>query len=79
MIEKYMKYKDMDPTTALAQQTREFAEGLYKEYKHQRELQEMEERIFQRLMKKFVVEVKNEASPAIKEIKEEIDKLFVSK
>lgn len=38
MIEKYMKYKDMDPTTALAQQTREFAEGLYKEYKHQREL-----------------------------------------
>lgn len=39
----------------------------------------MEERIFQRLMKKFVVEVKNEASPAIKEIKEEIDKLFVSK
>lgn len=38
MIEKYMKYKDMDPTMALAQQTREFAEGLYKEYKHQREL-----------------------------------------
>ena len=42
-------------------------------------LQEMEERIFQRLMKQFTVEVRNEASPAIKEIKEEIDKLFVSK
>ena len=39
----------------------------------------MEERIFQRLMKQFTVEVRTEASPAIKEIKEEIDKLFVSK
>ena len=39
-------------------------------------LNEMAEEVYQRVMKSLQVEVRNEASPAIKELKKEIDNLF---
>ena len=39
-------------------------------------LNEMAEEVYQRVMKSLQVEVRNEASPAIKDLKKEIDNLF---
>ena len=39
-------------------------------------LNEMAEEVYQRVMKSLSVEVKDEASPAIREIRREIEKLF---
>ena len=39
-------------------------------------LNEMAEEVYQRVMKSLQVEVRNEASPAITELKKEIDNLF---
>lgn len=39
-------------------------------------LNEMAEEVYQRVMKSLQVEARNEASPAIKELKKEIDNLF---
>lgn len=46
------------------------------DYKRKRELEEMEERIYQRVMKSIQVEVKDKASPVIKEINKELNKLM---
>lgn len=39
-------------------------------------MKEMEEEVYQRVMKSLSVEVKDEASPAIREMRKEIEKLF---
>lgn len=39
-------------------------------------MKEIEEEVYQRVMKSLSVEVKDEASPAIREIRREIEKLF---
>lgn len=51
-------------------------EAFYNEYKHQTELKEMENRLYQRIMKDISVKVINEASPTIREIGKEFEKYF---
>ena len=43
-------------------------------YTQQKELEEMEERIFNKVMEKVNIQIVNDASPAIDKLKKEIDK-----
>lgn len=46
------------------------------DYEKKREMEAMEERIYQRVMKSLKVEVVDKATPAIKELNKEINKLM---
>ena len=65
-----------DPTYKLGQIIKKQTEAFYKEYKHQKELTDLENRLYERLIKKLTVEVKNEASPVISDLREEIEKML---
>lgn len=55
---------------------REKQESFYREYKHQKELTDLENRLYERIMKKLTVEVNNMASPVIADLRTEIQKLL---
>lgn len=46
------------------------------DYEKKREMEAMEERIYQRVMKSLKVDVVDKATPAIKELNKEINKLM---
>lgn len=70
----YLKNKDSgkDVSTLLYEAHRE----IMADYERERELEAMEERIYQRVMKSLKVQVVDNASPAIKEINKELSKLL---
>lgn len=51
-------------------------DGFYKEYKHQAELKQMEENIYNRLIKDINIEIVDKATPAIKELDKQIRDIF---
>ena len=80
-MERVKQYDAMglDLTQRLAMEHKRIIESTYQEYKHQKELKEMEDRLYKRIIDKFSVEVKNEALLEIKELNKEIDKLLKGK
>lgn len=65
-----------DPTYYLGQIIKERSEAFYKEYKHQKELIDLENRLYERLIKRLTVQVNDEASPVIADLRTEIQKLL---
>ena len=65
---------------AFARWHNEQAQKFREERKREQREKEMEDRVFKRVydqvMKNLTVEVKNQASPALKELKKDIDNLF---
>lgn len=74
-MNKYIKYKNMTPTEALAAHHNEIMDEFYKEYKHQKELQDMEERLYNRIMKSINIKIVDAASPAIDEIGKQLSNI----
>ena len=70
----YLKNKDSgkDLSRLLFEAHRE----IEADYERKRELEAMEERIYQRVMKSLKVQVVDKATPAIKELNKEINKLM---
>ena len=63
-------------TVQLYKHHKQLANKLRNEEQHKRELADLEERVYQRVMKRIQVEVKNEATPAIREIRRELENLI---
>ena len=57
-------------------QHRNMIDGLYQEYKYQAELKQIEENIYNRLVKGINIEIVDKATPAIKEIDKQIRDIF---
>lgn len=72
----YTINKDDDLSVQLWKQTRTIIDRVERERNRERELAELEERVFQRVMKSIRVEVQNQASPAIREIKRDIENML---
>ena len=51
-------------------------EKILKQYEDQRREKELEDRITKRVLDKISIEVLNEAGPAMKELKQQLDSLF---
>lgn len=51
-------------------------DSFYQEYKHQAELKQMEENIYNRLIKDINIEIVDKATPAIKELDKQIRDIF---
>lgn len=64
------------PTYQLYKQHRNMVDGFYQEYKHQAELKQMEENIYNRIMKDINIEIVDKATPAIKELDKQIRDIF---
>lgn len=75
IFEQYNRYKDMDPTAAFADFHNRMLEETYQEFKHQRELEELEDRLYKRIMKDLSIEVVDKASPVIANLNKELAKL----
>lgn len=72
----YTINKDDDLSVQLWKQHRNIIEKYERERNREKELAELEERVFQRVMKSIRVEVQNQASPAIREIKRDIENML---
>lgn len=72
----YTINKDDDLSVQLWKQTRNIIDRVERERNRERELAELEERVYQRVMKSIRVEVQNQASPAIREIKRDIENML---
>lgn len=68
--------REDDLTYQFGKMLRERTESFYREYKHQKELTDLENRLYERIMKKLTVEVNNEASPVIADLRKEIEKML---
>lgn len=64
------------PTYQLYKQHRNMVDSFYQEYKHQAELKQMEENIYNRLIKDINIEIVDKATPAIKELDKQIRDIF---
>ena len=76
-MRKMLRYAT-DHTTDSGELTRrlnEFTEEMYQEYKHQKELLDMEERIYKRLEKRFDAAIVDQATPALKDLRKQLDNL----
>lgn len=51
-------------------------DSFYQEYKHQAELKQMKENIYNRLIKDINIEIVDKATPAIKELDKQIRDIF---
>ena len=63
---------NQDLSTALYRAHQQITER----FERERELEELEERIFQRVMRQIRIQVDNQAAPAIKDLKRDIEKMF---
>lgn len=61
--------KDYNSLSVKLQEGRKkVVESFYNEYKHQKEMLELEERLYKRIMDAFNIQVKDEATPIIEEL-----------
>lgn len=78
-LDEYKLYCATTPTNDPAELTRRLfnqTRAISNKLNRQREREQMKQEIIAEVLKQIRVEVKNEASPAIKEIKKDIENLF---
>ena len=60
----------------LKRRLNQFTEEVYQEYKHQKELMDMEERLYKRLEKRFDAAIVDQATPALRDLRQELGNLL---
>lgn len=69
-------YYSLQDENCLSVQLQRAHDRMRDKYLKEREQEEMEERILENVLKKLQIIVKDEASPALKDIKNQLDNIF---